>query len=93
MFDLILLGLGPDAHTCSLFPGDDALAERERRVVGVDRPGMAPLVARITLTLPVVNAAKRRFSSSPAPTRPTLWPGPSPAPLTRARRHRWWRDR
>ena len=58
-FDLILLGLGPDAHTCSLFPGDDALAERERRVVGVDQPGMAPLVARITLTLPVVNAAKR----------------------------------
>ena len=58
MFDLILLGMGPDAHTCSLFPGDDALAERERRVVGVDQPGMAPLVARITLTLPVVNAAK-----------------------------------
>ena len=32
--DLILLGLGPDAHICSLFPGDDALGERERRVVG-----------------------------------------------------------
>ena len=43
--DLILLGLGPDAHTCSLFPGDDALGERERRVVGVDTPGMAPLVS------------------------------------------------
>ncbi len=59
VFDLILLGLGPDAHTCSLFPGDDALAERERRVVGVDTPGMAPLVPRITLTLPVVNGARR----------------------------------
>jgi 6-phosphogluconolactonase len=58
VFDFILLGLGPDAHTCSLFPGDDALGERERRVVGVERPGMAPLVARITLTLPVVNAAR-----------------------------------
>jgi 6-phosphogluconolactonase len=57
-FDLMLLGLGPDAHTCSLFPGDDALGERERWVVGVDSPGMAPLVARITLTLPVVNAAR-----------------------------------
>ena len=58
-FDLILLGLGPDVHICSLFPGDDALGERERPVVGVDTPGMAPLVARITLTLPVVNASRR----------------------------------
>ena len=55
--DLILLGVGPDAHICSLFPGDDALGERERLVVGVETPGMAPLVSRITLTLPVVNAA------------------------------------
>jgi 6-phosphogluconolactonase len=58
-FDLILLGLGPDMHTCSLFPGDDALGERERAAVGVDTPGMAPLVPRITLTLPVVNASQR----------------------------------
>ena len=56
--DLMLLGLGPDAHTCSLFPGDDALGERERWVTGVETPGMAPLVSRITLTLPVVNAAR-----------------------------------
>jgi 6-phosphogluconolactonase len=55
--DLILLGLGPDGHICSLFPGDDALGERERRAVGVETPGMAPLVSRITLTLPVVNAS------------------------------------
>jgi 6-phosphogluconolactonase len=58
-FDLMLAGLGPDAHTCSLFPGADALGERTRRVVGVDTPGMAPLVSRITLTLPVVNAARQ----------------------------------
>jgi 6-phosphogluconolactonase len=57
--DLILLGIGPDAHTCSLFPGDDALGERERPVVGVETPGMAPLVSRVTLTLPVVNASRR----------------------------------
>jgi 6-phosphogluconolactonase len=56
---LILLGVGPDAHICSLFPGDDALAERERLVVGVETPGMAPLVPRITLTLPVVNASRQ----------------------------------
>ena len=58
-FELILLGLGPDAHTCSLFPGDDAVLERERPVVGVETPGMAPLVSRITLTLSVVNASRR----------------------------------
>jgi 6-phosphogluconolactonase len=57
--DFVLLGLGPDAHVCSLFPGDDALGERERSVVGVETPGMAPLVPRITLTLPVVNAARQ----------------------------------
>ena len=58
-FDLMLLGLGPDAHICSLFPGDDAVGERDRRVVGVDMAGMAPLVPRITLTLPVVNATRQ----------------------------------
>jgi 6-phosphogluconolactonase len=60
-FDLMLLGLGPDAHICSLFPGDDALGERERRAIGVETPGMAPLVSRITLTLPVVNAAREQL--------------------------------
>ena len=59
-FDLILLGLGPDAHICSLFPSDGALGEREHKVVGVETPGMAPLVPRITLTLPVVNATARK---------------------------------
>jgi 6-phosphogluconolactonase len=55
--DLILNGLGPDAHTASLFPGDAALGERERLAVGVETPGMPPLVSRVTLTLPVMNAA------------------------------------
>jgi 6-phosphogluconolactonase len=58
VFDLILLGIGPDAHTASLFPGDDALAERERWAVGVETPGMAPLVPRVTLTLPAIDAAR-----------------------------------
>ena len=57
--DLMLLGVGPDAHICSLFPRDAALDERERRVVGVETPGMAPLVSRVTLTLPVVNASRQ----------------------------------
>ena len=59
--DLVLLGLGPDLHTASLFPGDDEVYEKEAWVVGVEQGGMAPLVPRISLTLPVFNAAKRVF--------------------------------
>jgi 6-phosphogluconolactonase len=59
VLDLMLLGVGPDAHICSLFPLDAALGERERRVIGVETPGMAPLVSRITLTLPVVNSSRQ----------------------------------
>lgn len=56
--DLLLLGLGPDAHCASLFPGDAALGERERLAIGVEVPGMAPLVPRISFTLPLLNAAR-----------------------------------
>ena len=41
-----------------LFPGDAALGERQRWVVGVETPGMPPLVSRVTVTLPVLNAAR-----------------------------------
>lgn len=53
-FDLMLLGLGEDGHTASLFPGDPALEEQERLVLRVHRPDHA----RLTLTLPVLSAAK-----------------------------------
>lgn len=54
-FDLILLGLGPDGHTASLFPGTAALEERTRWVA----PGFAPtgIRQRLTLTLSVINHA------------------------------------
>ncbi|MCL4476897.1 MAG: 6-phosphogluconolactonase [Nitrospirae bacterium] len=58
-FDLVLLGVGEDGHTASLFPGTEALKERERLVVPV-MLGTA-LHDRITLTLPVINHALNIF--------------------------------
>jgi 6-phosphogluconolactonase len=57
-FDLVLLGMGVDGHTASLFPGDAALEERTRWVVAVEGTNASPSVPRITLTLPVINEAK-----------------------------------
>jgi 6-phosphogluconolactonase len=54
-FDLILLGLGPDGHTASLFPGTAALTENQRPVVAVWVEKFQ--THRITLTLPVINDA------------------------------------
>lgn len=86
-FDLVLLGLGPDAHCASLFPNNPELGIRDETVAGVEQPGMAPLVPRITLTLPVLNvgarvvflvsgeekaeAVSRAFKGTPGPDAPS----------------------
>jgi 6-phosphogluconolactonase len=58
VFDLVWLGLGADGHTASLFPGSPALEENHRAVIAVEG-GPPDTPQRLTLTLPVLSAARR----------------------------------
>src|SRR5262249_33075785 len=83
--DLVLLGIGPDAHAASLFPGAPELEERERRAVTTEAK-LEPFVERVTMTLPVLcsapfvlfivtgeskaDAVERAFARPPSPEAP-----------------------
>lgn len=72
-FDAVVLGVGPDGHTASLFPGASALEVVDRWVVPEPRPSQPPAVPRVTLTLEGIGRARTAiFLVGGADKRPVL---------------------
>lgn len=73
MFDLVLMGLGDDGHTASLFPNSPALDETQRWVLAIAKAGMEPFVPRVTLTFPTLASTREMlFLIDSADKRPIL---------------------
>ncbi len=58
-FDFVLLGMGEDGHIASLFPGQNHVQEKSRLITAISEPSGTPPVPRISMTLPLLNRAKR----------------------------------
>jgi len=100
--DILLLGLGPDGHTASLFPGSPVLLETGRLVVAVapPPPPIEPQVRRMTITPPVIDAARNVAVLVTGPDKAAVLarvldgpPDPAALPAQIARRGTWIVDR
>jgi 6-phosphogluconolactonase len=72
LFDLVLMGVGPDGHTASLFPGYPAIEETARWVVGVPKANVEPFVPRVTLTLPTLASCREMLFEIAGPGKRTI---------------------